>query len=34
MVPTATPVKAFTAHYRDELKTWTKVAKDAGLKAE
>lgn len=34
MVPTATPVKAFTAHYRTELRTWTRVAKDAGLKAE
>ncbi|HSQ05618.1 MAG TPA: tripartite tricarboxylate transporter substrate binding protein [Burkholderiales bacterium] len=34
MVPTATPVKDFTAHYHNELKTWTKVARDAGLKAE
>jgi tripartite-type tricarboxylate transporter receptor subunit TctC len=34
MTPTATSVKEFTAHYRNELKTWTKVARDAGLKAE
>ncbi len=34
MTPTATPVRAFNEHYRNELRTWTKVARDAGLKAE
>jgi len=34
MEPTGSGVSAFTAMYRAELKTWTKVAKDAGLKAE
>jgi tripartite-type tricarboxylate transporter receptor subunit TctC len=34
MQPTAPPVKQFVAMYRAELKTWTKVAKDAGLTAD
>ena len=34
MEPTGSGVAAFTAMYRTELKTWTKVARDAGLKAE
>ena len=34
MDPTGPTVKAFTAMYYAELKRWTKVAKDAGLKAE
>lgn len=34
MQPTAPPVKQFVAMYLAELKTWTKVAKDAGLTAE
>lgn len=34
MEPTGSGVSAFNAMYRAELKTWTKVAKDAGLKAE
>jgi len=34
MEPTGSGVGAFTAMYRAELKTWTKVARDAGLKAE
>jgi tripartite-type tricarboxylate transporter receptor subunit TctC len=34
MEPTGTPVKAFAAAYRAELERWTKVARDAGLKAE
>jgi tripartite-type tricarboxylate transporter receptor subunit TctC len=34
MDPTGLAVKAFTAAYYAELKRWTKVAKDAGLKAD
>ncbi len=34
MDPTAPSVAQFTKMYRDELARWTKVAKDAGLKAE
>jgi tripartite-type tricarboxylate transporter receptor subunit TctC len=34
MDPTGTSVEAFTKMYRTELATWTKVARDAGLKAE
>jgi tripartite-type tricarboxylate transporter receptor subunit TctC len=34
MEPTGVPVKAFNDMYRAELARWTKVAKDAGLKAE
>ena len=34
MEPTGLSVKAFNAAYYAELKRWTKVAKDAGLKAE
>ncbi len=34
MDPTGLGVKAFTAAYYAELKRWTKVAKDAGLKAD
>ena len=34
MEPTGSAVGAFTAMYRAELKTWTKVARDAGLKAD
>ncbi len=34
MEPTGSGVGAFTAMYRAELKTWTKVARDAGLKAD
>jgi tripartite-type tricarboxylate transporter receptor subunit TctC len=34
MDPTGTSVAAFTKMYRTELATWTKVARDAGLKAE
>jgi tripartite-type tricarboxylate transporter receptor subunit TctC len=34
MDPTGLPVKTFNAMYYAELKRWTKVAKDAGLKAE
>jgi tripartite-type tricarboxylate transporter receptor subunit TctC len=34
MEPTATSVASFTAAYRAELVRWSKVAKDAGLKAE
>jgi tripartite-type tricarboxylate transporter receptor subunit TctC len=34
MQPTGPGVGAFTAMYRAELKKWTKVAQDAGLKAE
>jgi len=34
MDPTGLSVKAFTAAYYAELKRWTKVAKDAGLKAD
>ncbi len=34
MEPTGSGVGAFTTMYRAELKTWTKVAKDAGLKAD
>jgi tripartite-type tricarboxylate transporter receptor subunit TctC len=32
--PTGMPVKAFVTAYRAELERWTKVARDAGLKAE
>lgn len=34
MAPTGTGVKEFNAAYYAELKRWTKVARDAGLKAE
>jgi tripartite-type tricarboxylate transporter receptor subunit TctC len=34
MDPTGLSVPAFTRAYREELARWTKVAKDAGLKAE
>jgi len=34
MDPTGLPVKSFNAMYYAELKRWTKVARDAGLKAE
>jgi len=34
MDPTGTSVAAFAKMYRAELATWTKVARDAGLKAE
>jgi len=34
MDPTGLPVKAFNTAYYAELKRWTKVARDAGLKAE
>jgi len=34
MEPTGLGVKAFNAAYYAELKRWTKVAKDAGLKAD
>lgn len=34
MDPTGPGISAFTAMYRDELRRWTKVAKDAGLKAD
>ena len=34
MDPTGLAIKAFTAAYYAELKRWTKVAKDAGLKAD
>jgi tripartite-type tricarboxylate transporter receptor subunit TctC len=34
MDPTGLAVQAFTAAYYAELKRWTKVAKDAGLKAD
>jgi tripartite-type tricarboxylate transporter receptor subunit TctC len=34
MQPTAPPVAEFVTMYRDELTKWTKVARDAGLKAE
>ena len=34
MDPTGVSVAAFTRMYRDELARWTKVARDAGLKAE
>ena len=34
MDPTGLTVKAFTAAYHAELKRWTKVARDAGLKAD
>ena len=34
MEPTGSGVNAFNAMYRAELKTWTKVARDAGLKAD
>ena len=34
MEPTGLPVKAFASAYRAELARWTKVARDAGLKAE
>jgi tripartite-type tricarboxylate transporter receptor subunit TctC len=34
MQPTAPPVAEFAAMYRAELVKWTKVARDAGLKAE
>ena len=34
MVPTGLGVKEFNAAYYAELKRWTKVARDAGLKAE
>jgi tripartite-type tricarboxylate transporter receptor subunit TctC len=34
MDPTGLSVQAFTAAYRAELARWTKVAKDAGLKAD
>jgi tripartite-type tricarboxylate transporter receptor subunit TctC len=34
MEPTGPSVSVFTKLYRDELARWTKVAKDAGLKAE
>ncbi|OGA54682.1 MAG: hypothetical protein A3F74_06215 [Betaproteobacteria bacterium RIFCSPLOWO2_12_FULL_62_58] len=34
MEPTGLSVKAFNAAYYAELKRWTKVAKDAGLKAD
>lgn len=34
MDPTGLTAKAFTAAYYAELKRWTKVAKDAGLKAD
>ena len=34
MEPTGPAMSTFVAMYRAELKTWTKVARDAGLKAE
>jgi len=34
MEPTGLSVKAFNAAYYAELKRWTKVAKDAGLRAD
>jgi len=34
MEPTGPAINEFIAMYRTELKTWTKVARDAGLKAE
>jgi len=34
MEPTGPGISAFTTMYRDELKRWTKVARDAGLKAD
>jgi hypothetical protein len=34
MDPTGLPVATFTKVYRAELARWTKVARDAGLKAE
>ena len=34
MDPTGLPLDAFTAFYREELARWTKVARDAGLKAD
>jgi hypothetical protein len=34
MDPTGLPVATFTKMYRAELARWTKVARDAGLKAE
>ena len=34
MEPTGPDVKKFTSMYRAELARWTKVARDAGLKAE
>jgi tripartite-type tricarboxylate transporter receptor subunit TctC len=34
MEPTGLPTRAFHAAYYAELKRWTKVAKDAGLKAD
>ena len=34
MDPTGPGISAFNTMYREELKRWTKVAKDAGLKAE
>ena len=34
MDPTGTSVKEFSAAYRAVLARWTKVAKDAGLKAD
>jgi len=34
MDPTGLPLEAFTAFYRGELARWTKVARDAGLKAD
>ena len=34
MEPTGLGVKAFNTAYYAELKRWTKVAQDAGLKAD
>jgi hypothetical protein len=34
MDPTGPSLKEFNALYYAELKRWTKVAKDAGLKAD
>ena len=34
MEPTGPTAKAFNTMYRAELARWTKVARDAGLKAE
>jgi tripartite-type tricarboxylate transporter receptor subunit TctC len=34
MVPTGLGVREFNTAYYAELKRWTKVARDAGLKAE
>ena len=34
MAPNVLAIGAFTAAYRAELARWTKVARDAGLKAD